>query len=144
MIWRSWQADFLERPAGPGGHELAGSLHLCIQSPAAGLQTGQKQPEARRMIEMHRVAEFVNHDVVHQMRRQKEQFVVQADGSPAGATAPSGFLPANLGGPEGKSGLVAELPEPWDKMKAALSLQPQPQQSQAASLIAGIATQFEL
>lgn len=124
---RSWQADFSARPAGPGGYELAGVLHFRIQNPAAGLQSGQKRPEPRRMIEMNRVAEFMEDDVAHQMGWQKKQLVVEADGSTAGTTAPSGLLSANLSGPERKSRLVAESCQPGDKVKAALSLQPQPQ-----------------
>lgn len=92
---------------------------------------------------MHRVAKLVKQDVVNQMGRQEEQFVVQANGSPAGTTPPPGLLPAYLGGPEAKSGLEAELLQPGGKMEATLSLQPPAQQGQAAFPVADIPMQLK-
>jgi hypothetical protein len=52
----------------------------------------KQRSESLAMIHLNAMAQLVSHDVVHQVRRQKQQFGIQRDGGVARTARPSGLL----------------------------------------------------
>lgn len=51
-----------------------------------------QRPEPRRMIELNEVAELVDDYIIPKMLRQKEEPIIEGNGSPSRAAPPAGFL----------------------------------------------------
>ena len=89
------------------------------------------------------MAEFVDEKVTNQGRSEEEKILIQADGSPAGIAAPTGFLAPNLNPLVAEADLGTYLGQPGDEMHPALVLQPALQEMPAALEITNIATDLK-
>ena len=76
------------------------------------------------MIEVHGVAEFMDDKATHQFWTEKQEIVIQADGSLTGTTPPPTFLAANLDFVVAQADLGTHLLQPGDEVHPALMLQP--------------------
>ena len=71
------------------------------------------------------MAEFMDDKATHQFWTEKQEIVVQADGSLTGTTAPTTFLAANLDFLVAKAGLRTHFLQPGDEVNPALMVQPE-------------------
>lgn len=80
----------------PAGKRSPSSFQGLITLTVVRLILFHKRPKLRRVVQLAGVAQFVNQDIAHQGRWQKQKMIVETDSLVAGTTGPACFLIANL------------------------------------------------
>jgi len=101
-------------------------------------------PECGRMVEVNRVAKLMDHEVPHELRRQKEKLPVQADGASRRKAPPPALLPSDLDRFIPEPGFGAQLSQAPDEGWSGLKPEPLPEEAEAAGTVFGASLDFNL